>query len=225
MLNHLHLHDHVYWKESFELHCTHSLDLPAYPSWKCKIECLYRNNFRKLKKAIKTAEPFRAILLMSLPTKATENLVAKEQRLLYVFAFSLAPKTDAFNKSTVTKCITHTKGELCCLLRLHVWSCDGARLNVEFAADKRQETSCNLLHHHTLTVWQHQDSEWRPSSHSIQAPKALEEVQISSEGVGVPALANLLFGKRQWLSLSCICSSPTGWPELNVFLSLFFQLI
>lgn len=157
--------------------------------------------------------------------KDAENLVAKEERLLRMFAISMAPETDAFNKTTWINYLILAKGELWCLLRLRIWNCDEPRLKVEFSADKRQITCSNPPQHPTSSIWQRLGSAWRCFSHSILPPKALEKVQISSEGVGEPALANLLFGKRQWLSLSRVCSSPTGWPELNAFLSLFFQLI
>lgn len=38
---------------------------------------------------------------MSLPMKDAENLVAKEERLLHMFVFRMAPETNAFNKTTL----------------------------------------------------------------------------------------------------------------------------
>lgn len=60
-----------------------------------------------------------------------------QRRLLHMFAFSMAPETDAFNKTTLIKYFILVKGELWCLLRLRVRSCDEPRLKAEFTPDKR----------------------------------------------------------------------------------------
>lgn len=57
---------------------------------------------------------------MSLPMKDAENMVAKEERLLRMFGFSMAPETDAFNKTPLVNYLILEKGELWCLLGLCV---------------------------------------------------------------------------------------------------------
>lgn len=85
------------WKKEFwELHCALFLHSPDCCSWKCKIACWYRSHFRRPK----LCKPLRQmglledfLLLISLPMKAAENLVAKEGRLLPTFVSSMAPET------------------------------------------------------------------------------------------------------------------------------------